>query len=334
MSIGAVQSLAEEAMEASLAMVQSLANQPVPSSDPSPGLVGEGLYVGNKFHAADVDLLVALGVTAVLNCAPGGIRSLPIEAYQAQGIEYGFTNVAQDAHDYPILHEPDGGRSEHLAKALAFYERTRRAGGTALFFCVAGQNRSATLAVAVQLLAGHSLRFVLTACSASRPFILENPGFQRQLVELEAAVHAAAVHAAAEGGDSKRPRLTERNEEEGSGEEESVVVVELLVPGLSKTFHVPLPCEASVDEARARIINVVDDHLSRGGTGASPRRIGRAWLLFTTYQQTEGCSLVLDDAAVERQVRLDHDPLAATRRRHPRAATRAPLTRAPPPARR
>ena len=110
-------------------------------------------------------MLLSLGVRAVLNCAPSGIRGLPIGAYQSHRIEYSFTNVAQDDFSYPILHRPDGTRSGHLDKACAFYDRARRAGGTMLFFCVAGQNRSATLAVAVQLV---KLRIPLQQASATR----------------------------------------------------------------------------------------------------------------------------------------------------------------------
>lgn len=91
-----------------------------------------------------------------------------------------------DSTEYPILHGRDGARSEHLDVALAFYDRVCVAGGTALFFCVAGQNRSAALAVAVLVSRGATLRRVLRTCSQSRPFVLENTGFQRQLVELEA----------------------------------------------------------------------------------------------------------------------------------------------------
>ena len=133
----------------------------------------------------DVDVIKRLGVSAVLNCASMGIRGLPLDAYEEAGIEYNHTNVKRDEVTYPILHQPDGERSDHLKKAAAVYDKVRAAGGTALFFCVAGQNRSATLAVAVQMLRGVSLDGILAQCSTTRPFICENKGFQRQLVELE-----------------------------------------------------------------------------------------------------------------------------------------------------
>lgn len=42
-----------------------------------------------------MSLLTGLGVTAVLNCASGGIRSLPLDEFEASGIQYEHTNVAQ-----------------------------------------------------------------------------------------------------------------------------------------------------------------------------------------------------------------------------------------------
>ena len=40
-------------MDAQLRMTTSLVAQPMPSSDPWPAVVGNGLYVGNKYHAHD-----------------------------------------------------------------------------------------------------------------------------------------------------------------------------------------------------------------------------------------------------------------------------------------
>lgn len=189
----AIFGISEAEISLQLKMVQKLVAQPVPTTDPNPSLVGDNLFVGNKHHAANVKQLLSLGVTAVLNCAPSGIRNLPVDGYTANGIQYAFTNVAQDAHDYPILHTMDGTPSEHLNIAKAFYNAVQSEGGKALFFCVAGQNRSATLAVAVQLARGHALQQILTLCSKSRPFMLENVGFQRQLVQLESLVRRSLM---------------------------------------------------------------------------------------------------------------------------------------------
>jgi rhodanese-related sulfurtransferase len=54
-----------------------------------------GILIGNKYHASDIPHLLQLGVTAVLNCASGGIAQLPVEELKQNGIIYGFTNVRQ-----------------------------------------------------------------------------------------------------------------------------------------------------------------------------------------------------------------------------------------------
>ena len=55
-----------------------------------------GVLIGNKYHASNVAQLLELGVTAVLNCASGGISHLPIDDLKENGITYHFTNVRQD----------------------------------------------------------------------------------------------------------------------------------------------------------------------------------------------------------------------------------------------
>jgi hypothetical protein len=163
-------------------MIRSLVARPIPPntkiSDESPALIeGTSVLVGNKYHASRVPLLVKLGVTHVLNCASGGISSLPMDEILSNNIHYKFTNVRQDDHAYPILFDPKSGEaSKHLQTAKAVYADVVKAKGRVLFFCVAGQNRSPTLAVAVCMLFGHSLDEMLKSLSKSRPFVLENKG--------------------------------------------------------------------------------------------------------------------------------------------------------------
>jgi hypothetical protein len=162
-----------------------------------------GVLIGNKYHASDVDNLVKLGVTAVLNCASGGISRLPVNELREKGIRYGFTNVRQDDLRYPILHElldkkkEDNAQpttsvleaSQHLKVAKAMYiDEVLVKKGKLLFFCVAGQNRSATLALATLLLRGkahYTMDLMCESLATNRPFALENEGFQKQLLELE-----------------------------------------------------------------------------------------------------------------------------------------------------
>ena len=156
-------------MEAKLAMLRSLVAQPVTTEDPKPCVVGDSILVGNKFHVTQPALLSRLGVTAVLNCAPSGIRNLPLDDYEEMGIKYHFTNCARDDENYPILHNRDGLKSPHLEKAQEVYAEVRASGGKVLFNCAAGQNRSATLAIAVQVCCGVPLQQVLTLTLTPNP---------------------------------------------------------------------------------------------------------------------------------------------------------------------
>ena len=225
--------------ERSLRILRSLVAQPSPESDPAPSLLGEALFVGNKHHAADVGLLKRLGVSAVLNCASSGIRNLPIAEYQASGIHYAYTNV-QDDVSYPILHHPDLKRSEHLRTANSLYDDVRHAGGKALFFCVAGQNRSAALAIAVQLLRGLSLQSILSTCALARPFILENVGFQSQLVELAAALNDTSL-AEAVSPATKRPRPGEVH----PGSYETSRPSSRATSSMDLSSHIAVPCRTT-----------------------------------------------------------------------------------------
>jgi hypothetical protein len=112
-------------------------------TDPSPALVPQSaILIGNKHHASNVPLLVQHQVTAVLNCASGGISRLPMDELHAAGIQYEFTNVRQDDISYPILHDwTTGQASDHLIIAKMLYRRILQEKGRVLFFCVAGQNR-------------------------------------------------------------------------------------------------------------------------------------------------------------------------------------------------
>lgn len=139
--------LSEKEANERLAMMRGLVAQPMPAdpnwNDPEPAHVeGSNLLVGNKYHAGRVDGLVQLGVTAMLNCASGGISRLPMDELQDKGILYHFTNVRRDDTSYPILFDHKNMEpSKHLQIAKMLYSQVCHAGGKVLFFCVAGQNR-------------------------------------------------------------------------------------------------------------------------------------------------------------------------------------------------
>ena len=139
--------LADEQAQTRLDMIRSYVAKPIPRSenwrDPHPAMIDDtGILIGNRHHASRVEDLVQRGVTAVLNCASGGISRLPMDELQHEGIMYEFTNVRQDDLLYPILFDRKTAEpSQHLQIAKALYAKVRKAGGRVMFFCVAGQNR-------------------------------------------------------------------------------------------------------------------------------------------------------------------------------------------------
>lgn len=289
-------------MERKLQMLRQLVAQPIPADacDTCPSQVGEGLFVGNKKHAKDVETLVSLGVTGALNCAPTGISSLNLDVYTENGITYGFTNVSQDNYGYPILHDRSGVRSEHLETAKTFYDRIRQTGGKVFFFCVAGQNRSATLAIAVQILQGKALQEVLTLAAKVRPWILENVGFQRQLVELEAleeSYRRQGTHPSMPLGDL--PPEVKRRRLKVECIDSDHVEVELLVSGVC-TMAAVIPVEATIDTVRKVLLERVNAYLRY----ERQCEVGKSWLLFTMFALPVEFDLVLEEAAVEVKVQI------------------------------
>ena len=124
-----------------------------------------------------------------------------------------------------------------------------------LYFCVAGQNRSAGLAVGVLLLNGMPLEHILRYCAEQRSFVLENTGFQRQIVELEVIIQKLTSPSATEAlrcrfsshwkllqhvnaftQQSKRVRASSPERSPSKSEFDILngtkVEVELLIPGL------------------------------------------------------------------------------------------------------
>ena len=112
----------------------------------------------------------------MLNCAPAVCED-PVDKYKANDIQY----LALDDHDdrsFPLL-------KECLPPATAFIDAAHADGRAVLVHCMAGVNRSATLAVAYLLMRDRQCLFTLfERCIAARPSILQNPSFQLQLCSL------------------------------------------------------------------------------------------------------------------------------------------------------
>lgn len=302
-----------------------------------------GVLIGNKYHASDVDNLVKLGVTAVLNCASGGISRLPVSELRDRGIRYGFTNVRQDDLKYPILHElfEDFSKpleaSQHLEVAKKMYvEEVLQKKGKLMFFCVAGQNRSATLALACLLLRGKSEYSMDTLCESlakPRPFALENEGFQKQLLELEwylqqtkqkrknyavnpdeqvLTVYAhgdpsferpppsMATSPSYETADSSDCGQSLPPSVTKSDDTRKRVEIELLIPGLC-TMEALIPVPSSIAEVKKNLIDHVNKFLLKGEN----REVAKSWVVLAIFGKDAEYDLPLEEEAIEASVQWD-----------------------------
>ena len=269
--------------------------------DPRPALIAGNLWIGNKYHAANVDSLVELGITDVLNCASGGISRLPVDEMSKKGISYHFTNVRQDDLLYPILHDHKGVCSPHLTKAKALYQTIVKNQGKVLFFCVAGQNRSPTLALACLLLFEHSLDTLLKNCSQTRPFILENQGFQKQLVELETLLKTMQkTNGCYRYGTLAMSTPVKRTPSELERESQ-LVEIELLIPGLC-TMDVKIPVESTIATVKTCLINHANQHLLSYEDGQ--KRVAKSWVALAMFGYDSMCDFPLETEAMDLDVQM------------------------------
>ena len=190
--------------------------------------------------------------------------------------------------------------------------------GNVLFFCVAGQNRSAALAAATLLLHGKPLEEILRHCARQRPFVLENTGFQRQLVELEAIVHQLQgclspssppplgfrshwdLLRQARSSSSRPP--AKRARVEGDLPAGATVEIELLIPGLC-TMEVRIPRECSIPTLKRHLICYVNENLLRHDE--RPARVAKAWLVLAMFGYNNDYDIPLEAEAVDVKVQLE-----------------------------
>ena len=148
--------------------------------DHLPAAVAPRVLVGSVLHATAVHMLRSIGVTMVINVAASQCR-VPTSEFEAAGIEYHALD-AKDEEGYPIL-------EQHYPTVHALLKPILGGQGRALVHCVAGRNRSVTLAVAaVMLHERRPLPLIARRAFQRRPFILTNMSFRRQLTEL-ARIH-------------------------------------------------------------------------------------------------------------------------------------------------
>ena len=166
------------AVSAAVDLARARGRMPSGPGNPS-RMPGEpSLFVGSGAHASSLTILKQLNISAVLNCAPSVCKD-PVGLYKKHSISYAAVD-AQDDRTFALL-------NECLKPASAFISDNHAKGRSVLIHCMAGVNRSATLAMAHLLLRDRrDLWSLAEECFAQRPSMLQNPSFQLQLCALAA----------------------------------------------------------------------------------------------------------------------------------------------------
>jgi protein-tyrosine phosphatase len=144
-------------------------------------VLGDGrIWIGSMYDAVNTDWLNEKGITHVVNCADA--LSSYVKRVTGTAIREVFVLEAEDTREYMIL-------DKHLDDVVRFCDDAFRgtSDSTILFHCMAGVNRSATLALAyaAQRDGGDRLTQFADAfvrVMRQRPIILTNNDFYNQLL--------------------------------------------------------------------------------------------------------------------------------------------------------
>lgn len=141
---------------------------------PMPAKLTDHIFLGSQREATDVERLKELGIRAVLNCAAGFVRTGA--GFYGDGFEY-LELHADDVEGYQLL-------DKHFKDAFAFVEWCVKTDRPVLIHCVAGINRSSTIAIACMLMLDPDAKLIATArhVHSRRHVILLNRSFRSQLI--------------------------------------------------------------------------------------------------------------------------------------------------------
>lgn len=157
------------------------------------------------------------------------------------------------------------------------------------------------------MLFGYSLEETLISLSKTRPFVLENEGFQRQLVELEAMLRGPhnkkikisddqEVYTYASAPRALVPRSSSLDFKLG------LVEIELLIPGLC-TMDVKIPKESSISAVKERLVTHANDFLLSYSN--PPAKVSKSWVVLAMFGHDDMYDFPLEKEAIELGVQLD-----------------------------
>ena len=133
------------------------------------------LYLGSFDDAVDIKKLKNAGITHIVNTVETTNECRTGPYFYGEEFSYiGFTS--QDEDRYPIL--------KHFDETYEFIESCRKSNGKCLIHCMAGINRSGSLAVAyVMVLKGIGPLSATQLVFDRRGILLTNDGFKERLVK-------------------------------------------------------------------------------------------------------------------------------------------------------
>lgn len=137
------------------------------------------MWVGSKLDAENTSFLLRNHITHVLNAGDWESEA----AIRVPGIKY-LTLGAMDMPGYPILYA-------HYPKADAFLLDAHVNRGRVLVHCMAGINRSVSIAMAFLLQRADADVLQVAQLLAHNRIILTNPWFCEQVLQLAHSVHGA-----------------------------------------------------------------------------------------------------------------------------------------------
>jgi hypothetical protein len=156
------------------------------------------------------------------------------------------------------------------------------------------------------MLFGYSLEETLKSLSYTRSFVLENEGFQRQLVELEAML---------QGPRNKRIKLADDHEvysfanlpralpvhSVSTDLAMGLVEVELLIPGIC-TMDVKIPNECSIATVKEHIVARANEFLSFSNPTI---KVARSWIVLAMFGYDDMYDFPLEKEAIELGVQIN-----------------------------
>eukprot|EP01080_Neovahlkampfia_damariscottae_P004015 gene4015-7271_t len=133
------------------------------------------LFLGDKYHAKDKELLKELNVTHILNVTS------QVDNFHPSDFEYMKIDINDTVDSYLY---------DDFQEIHKFVSSTKKKKGKVLVHCSYGVSRSAT-AVICYIMKSEKKKFeeTLIFVQEKRPIVKPNLGFMKQLVQLEREIH-------------------------------------------------------------------------------------------------------------------------------------------------